>query len=81
MKGIELQIVKVVTNLREADSESIARRVGVSAEYAARVCAGLLKDDYLVVGSDGQYRVTPKAQRAINPVKTRGPIPILKGGG
>jgi Mn-dependent DtxR family transcriptional regulator len=79
MKGIEKQIVKIITDLGEADSESIARRIGVSAGYTEKICEGLLKDDYLVV-ADGKYRVTSRAEKVVNPVKVRGMISVLKGG-
>ena len=81
MKGSEKQILKIVSELKEADCEAIARKVGVSAEHVAEICQGLVKDGYLIKNSNGKYRPTPEALKAISLLKTRGPIPILKGGG
>ncbi|MBU4482703.1 MAG: hypothetical protein KKG62_01210 [Actinobacteria bacterium] len=81
MKGNEKQVLKIVAELREADSVAIARKVGVSSEYVTEICKGLVNDGYLVESSNGKYRLTPGGLKTISPVKTIGPIPVLKGGG
>jgi len=81
MKGNERQVLRVVAELKEADGPTIARKVGVSAEYAAQICQGLINDGYLGGSGNGKYELTPKSLKAISLVKTRGAIPVLKGGG
>lgn len=81
MKGNEKQVLKIIAELREADNEAIARKVGVCAEYAAEICQGLVKDGYLIGSSNGKYKLTPQGSKAISLVRTSGPIPVLKGGG
>jgi len=81
MKGNEKQIIKIVAELEAAGKETIARKVGVSTEYAAEICQGLVKDGYLLESGNGNFRLAPQALKAIDPVKTRGPIRVLKGGG
>ena len=81
MKGNEKQIIRIVAELEATRKETIARKIGVSTEYAAEICQGLIDDGYLMGSGNGSYRLTPQALRAIDPVKTRGPIRILKGGG
>jgi len=81
MKGNEKQVLKIISELRETDGEAIARKVGVSSEYITEICKGLVNDGYLSESSNGKYRLAPGGQKAISPVKTIGPIPILKGGG
>jgi len=81
MKGNEKQIIRIVAELEAAGRETIARKIGVSTGYAAEICQGLIDDGYLVGSGNGSYRLTPEALKAIDPVKTRGPIRVLKGGG
>ena len=81
MKGNEKQVIKIVAELKEAGGGTIARKIGVSAEYAAQICRGLIDDEYLAESGNGRYALTPRALDAINPVRTRGPIAVLKGGG
>jgi len=81
MKGSEKQILKIIKELKDADREAIARKVGVSAEHVVEICKGLVKDGYLVESSNERYKLTPLALKAISSVKTIGPIAILKGGG
>ena len=80
MNGSERQILKIIAELREADNEAIAPKVGVSAEYVAEICQSLAKDGYLVGSKNGSHKLTPKALEAMSPVVTRGFIPVLKGG-
>jgi len=81
MKGSEKQILSIVRELIEVDSEAIARKVGVSAEYIVEICQGLVKDGYLLESSNGRYKLLPQALKAISPTRSRGPILVLKGGG
>jgi len=81
MKGNEKQVIKIIAELGEAGRETIARKVGVSANYAVAICRALARDGYLLEGDNGRYRLTPQALKAIDPVRTRGPIRVLKGGG
>ncbi|MEW6685007.1 MAG: hypothetical protein AB1393_02215 [Candidatus Edwardsbacteria bacterium] len=80
MTGSESQVLKIIREAEESDKESIARKMGVSSEYVAEICHGLVKDGYLVERANGRYRVTPQGQKVISPVKAKGPIGILKGG-
>jgi len=80
MKGNEKQVLKIVEELKEAKENTIARKVGVSTRYASKICQGLVDDGYLEEISSGNFRVTLKGKKSISPVKTTGPIPILKGG-
>ena len=81
MKGNEKQVLRIVAELKETDNEAIARKIGVSAEYITEICQGLINDGYFIESSNGKYKLTPQALKAISPVRTTGPIPILKGGG
>jgi len=81
MKGNEKQIIRIVAELEAAGKETIARKVGVSTEYADEICRGLIDDGYLAGSGNGNYSLTPQALKVIDPVKTRGPIRVLKGGG
>jgi len=81
MKGSEKQIIEIVGELKETDREAIGRRVGVSSKYVAEICQGLVNDGYLIERGNGRYQLTQSGLNAISPVKTRGPIAVLKGGG
>ena len=81
MKGNEKQVLKIVSELQETNSRSIARKVGASAEFITEVCDGLVDDGYLAKTHNGKFMITPFAQKAISPVRTSGMIPVLKGGG
>ncbi len=79
MIGYETTVLKVVKELRIADEETLSRKMAVSSKYAGEICEGLIKDGYLKKAPKG-YQLTPEGQRAISPVKVRGPIAVLKGG-
>ena len=81
MKGNEKQMLSIIKELEEADKESLAFKLGVSAEYVTQICSILVKDGYIEEKSDGKFKLTLKGKRITSPVKTIGPIPILKGGG
>ncbi|MBU4445022.1 MAG: hypothetical protein L6422_01215 [Candidatus Marinimicrobia bacterium] len=80
MTGIENQVLRIIKELKEAGKDTIARKMGVSEEYIAEICQNLISDGYLKARGDGKYGITEKSIKEINPVKTRGPIAILKGG-
>jgi len=80
MTGIEKQVLNIVKEVGEANSETISRKVGVSAEYVTEICRGLVNDGYLGEGN-GKYKLTLRALKAVSPTRTRGPIAVLKGGG
>ena len=81
MKGTESQILKIVKEMQEADDEAIARKMGITQEYAARICKNLIKDGYLREKSLGMYVLTLKSEKGISPVVARGGvIAVLKGG-
>ncbi|MCK4325404.1 hypothetical protein KAW55_01460 [bacterium] len=81
MKGNEKQVLRIVAELKETDSEAIARKAGVSTEYVTEICQGLVNDGYLIERGNGRYQLTQSGLKAISPVRTTGPIPVLKGGG
>jgi len=80
MKGNEKQVLKIVTELKDAKRESIAQKIGISKEYASKICQNLVVDGYLEEINSGNFRLTLKGKKSISPIKTTGPIPILKGG-
>jgi len=80
MKGNEKQVLKIVTELKDAKRESIAQKIGISKEYTSKICQNLVVDGYLEEISSGNFRLTLKGKKSISPIKTTGPIPILKGG-
>ncbi|MCG2820393.1 MAG: hypothetical protein L6371_00685 [Candidatus Atribacteria bacterium] len=80
MKGNEKQVLKIVTELKDAKSESIAQKIGISKEYTSKICQNLVGDGYLEEINSGNFRLTLKGKKSISPIKTIGPIPILKGG-
>lgn len=80
MTGIETQVLRVVQGLGAAPQGSIARKMGVSDDYIIKICQNLVEDGYLNFNSDGKYKLTRKSNRELSPVKSHGPIAILKGG-
>jgi len=80
MKGNEKQVLKIVEELTEAKENTIARKIGVSKEYVSKICQGLVDDGFLAEINSGNFKLTLKGKKSINPIKTIGPIPILKGG-
>ena len=79
MIGYETQALKVVRELKMADEEALSRKMAVSSKYVTEICNGLVKDGYLSKTPQG-YKLTLEGFMAINPVKVKGPIPVLKGG-
>lgn len=81
MKGTESQILKIVKEMQEADDETIARKMGITQGYAATTCKNLIKDGYLREKAPGKYILTPKSEKEISRVVSRGGvIAVLKGG-
>lgn len=79
MIGYEAQILKVVRELKMADEEALSRKMAVSSKYVTKICEGLVKDGYISKTPKG-YKLTPEGEKAVSPVKVRGPIAVLKGG-
>ncbi len=79
MIGKEQQILKNIRELKRAGDETLARKMAISAGYAAELCKGLIQDGY-ISKTGGGYVLTKEGTRIINPTKVRGPIAILKGG-
>lgn len=80
MKGFESQVLRIVKEMQEAGKDAIARKICVSEKYIAEICRELIADGYLKERGDGKYVLTEKSLSKINPVKSRGPIGVLKGG-
>ena len=78
MTGVEKQVLEIVKELELADEEALSRKMAVSSQYITKVCNGLVKDGYLLKTPKG-YILTPEGEKAVNPVKVRGPIAVLKG--
>ena len=74
MKGNEKQVLDIIEKLEEADKESIAFKLGVSAEYVAQIYSVLVKDGYLEEKSNGKFKLTLKAKRFASPVKAKKPL-------
>jgi len=81
MKGIEKQVLNLIKELEEADTNSLAFKLGISTEYTAEICSVLIDDGYIEEMPDKKFKLTLKGKRVTSPVRTTGPIPILKGGG
>ena len=79
MTGAEQQVLKNVKELKMADEEALTRKMTVSPKYITKMCEGLIKDGYLSKTAKG-YKLTPEGEKAVSPVKVRGPIAVLKGG-
>ena len=79
MSGIEQQVLKIVKELELADAEALSRKMAVTPEYVTTVCTALVTDGYLIKTPKG-YILTPEGKKAVDPVKSRGPIAVLKGG-
>lgn len=81
MKGIESQILGVVRELRMATPASIARRFGVRPTFVEPACEVLVEDGYLLRRGEGTYVLSQPGLAAVSRAVSRGPIPVLKGGG
>ncbi|MBC8284915.1 MAG: MarR family transcriptional regulator [Nitrospinae bacterium] len=81
MKGIETQVLRIVQELGVASQGAIARKVGVSEEFISTICQELMEDGYLINRKNGKFKITLKSNRKLSPVRSRGHIAVLKGGG
>lgn len=79
MTGAEAQVLKIIKELKQVDEKTISRKMAVTSGYVIELCEGLISDGYLRKSGKG-YSLTPEGMQAINPVKVRGPIQVLKGG-
>jgi len=81
MRGIEKQVLSILKELKEANNESIAFKLGISAEYVAQICFVLVKDGYIEEKLNGKIKLTLKGKEVTSPLKVKSPvIGILKGG-
>ncbi len=63
MIGPQRQVLKIIKQLRDADAETIASTMCVSAYYVKDLCQGLVQDDLLRQESGGEYKITPKGSK------------------
>lgn len=80
MTGIETQVLRIIQELGLAEPSSLARKIGVSEAYVSDNCKNLVEDGYLIVRKNGKFKLSGKAKQELSPIKSRGPIAILKGG-
>jgi len=75
MTGMETQIVRIVASQGRADAASVARSMGVSAEYLTPRIQSLVEYGYLRDVGDGIYAVKQKGMKALFPFagRKRGP--------
>ena len=84
MKGVEKQILNVVHELGKARAASIARRIGVQDSMVEAACEVLVEDGYLLRRGEKEkkaYILSEAGTDAVRRAVSRGPIPVLKGGG
>ena len=67
MTGTEIQILRIVAWQNSISTTSVARSMGVSAEYITTIMQGLMEDGYLENAKDCGYVITHKATKAIRP--------------
>ncbi len=79
MKGSEKQVLCIIKELEEADIDSMAFKLGISTEYVTQICSVLGKDGFIEGNPSGKFKLTLKGKKVISPLKTKGPIAILKG--
>jgi len=65
MTGTQREMLRIVRQLRggKADLKTIASTMCVSIDYVKDLCQGLIQDNLLRQGPDGQYVVTSKTPR------------------
>lgn len=65
MTGTQREVLRIVKQLRggKADLKTIASTMCVSVHYVKDLCQGLIQDNLLCQGPDGQYVVTLKTPR------------------
>ncbi|MCK4429885.1 MAG: MarR family transcriptional regulator [Candidatus Aminicenantes bacterium] len=75
MKGIEKQILNIIKEQEEVDKESVAFKLGISTEYAARICSILARDGYIEKKPNGKFKISLKGEKfTARPVSTRKPF-------
>ncbi|MFH0774528.1 MAG: hypothetical protein V2A53_03400 [bacterium] len=79
MKGSEKQVLDIIKELEQGDKESVAFKLGISAEYVAQICSILAKDGYVEEQPNAKFKLTLKGKKATSQVRVTGPIGILKG--
>ena len=72
MTGMEMQIVRIVAEQGQADIASVARGMGVSAEYVGPRVQSLEEYGYLKDVGNGVYAVKQKGMKALLPFAGRG---------
>jgi Mn-dependent DtxR family transcriptional regulator len=72
MTGAEMQIVRIVAEQGRTDTATVARRMGVSAEYIAPRIRSLAECGYLQDVGNGFYTARPRGTRALYPFAGRG---------
>ena len=67
MTGTEIQILRIVAWQNGIGTTSVARSMGVSAEYITTIMQGLMEDGYLENTKHCGYAITHKTTKAISP--------------
>ena len=68
MKGIEKQVLNIIKKLKEVAIESVAFKLGISAEYTTQICSILVKDGYVEEKPDGKFKLTFKGKEFTSPI-------------
>ena len=71
MTGTEMQILRIVAKQSGVGAASVARGMGVSADYVAPIMRGLTEDAYLEGAGEGGYAITHKGAKAVAPFAGR----------
>jgi len=71
MTGTETQVLEIVARQKGVGAASVARSMGVSADYVTRIVQGLAEDGYLEDSEEGGYAITHKGAKAVAPYAGR----------
>ena len=71
MTGTEMQILRIVAEQKGVSAASVARGMGVSADYVTPIMQALAEDGYLEDTAEGGYAITHKAAKAVAPFAGR----------
>jgi len=71
MTGAETQVLRIVAEQNGIGAASVARSMGVSADYVTPIMQGLAEDGYLEDTAEGGYAITRKAAKAVAPYAGR----------
>ena len=74
MKGSEKQVLEIIRELEETDKESLASKLGVSAEYITQICSILVKDGHIEEEPNGKYKLTLRGKKFASPMKAKKPL-------